>query len=87
MFLDATNRLSQKGSSGACRRSGLPKKGDEGDFQANARILVKYYRLSLEDREEGESGSITNQRRLVEGYLQGHRDLSAMESRELSDDG
>ena len=48
---------------------------------------MKYYRLSLEDREEGESGSITNQRRLVEGYLQGHRDLSAMESRELSDDG
>ena len=41
---------------------------------------MKYYRLSLEDREEGESGSITNQRRLVEGYLQGHRDLSAMET-------
>ena len=43
---------------------------------------MKYYRLSLEDREEGESGSITNQRRLVEGYLQGHREIGRASCRE-----
>ena len=34
------------------------------------RLLVKYYRLSLEDEADGESNSIRNQRKLIEDYVE-----------------
>lgn len=52
------------------------------------KLLVGYYRLSMEDdSSEKESNSIMNQRMLVRDYVFGHADLSAMEFRELYDDG
>ncbi len=51
------------------------------------RLLVKYYRLSLEDEEDGESNSIRNQRRLIEDYVEEKDDLRELTSIELSDDG
>lgn len=51
------------------------------------RLLVKYYRLSLEDEEDGESNSIRNQRKLIEDYVAGKEDLEKLASLELSDDG
>lgn len=55
---------------------------------AESKLLVGYYRLSMEDdSSEKESNSITNQRMLVRDYVSGHADLSAMEFRELYDDG
>lgn len=55
---------------------------------AENKLLVGYYRLSMEDgSSEKESNSITNQRLLVRDYITGHADLSALEFRELYDDG
>ena len=51
------------------------------------KILVKYYRLSLEDQNPGESDSIANQRSLIEDYIKGHSDLCDLVAVELSDDG
>ncbi len=53
----------------------------------NEKFLIKYYRLSLEDREMGESDSIVNQRSLLEDYVAEHEDIRDMASLELSDDG
>ncbi len=51
------------------------------------RLLIKYYRLSLEDEADGESNSIKNQRRLIEAYVEEREDLRELASLELSDDG
>ena len=51
------------------------------------RLLVKYYRLSLEDEADGESNSIRNQRKLIEDYVEEREDLRELTSLELSDDG
>lgn len=78
MFPDVINRSSQRNNFGEYGKSGQPEED---------KILVKYYRLSLEEKEKGESGSIANQRRLVEDYLAKCVDLAAMTALELSDDG
>ncbi len=51
------------------------------------RLLVKYYRLSMEDEADGESNSIRNQRKLIEDYVEEREDLRELTSLELSDDG
>lgn len=51
------------------------------------RVLVRYFRLSLEDEREGESDSISNQRKLVDNFIEAQDDLRCMESIELVDDG
>lgn len=50
-------------------------------------LLVKYYRLSLEDQNAGESNSIGNQRKLIEDYVKRESCLRNMPSLELADDG
>lgn len=56
-------------------------------MKSEDRILVKYYRISLEDLKLGESDSIGNQRCLIEEYIKERADLCNMVSVELSDDG
>jgi len=50
-------------------------------------LLIKYYRLSLEDQDTKESNSIINQRKLIENYVEEREDLKVSDSLELSDDG
>ena len=47
------------------------------------RLLVKYYRLSLEDEADRESNSIRNQRKLIEDYVEEREDLRELGSLEL----
>lgn len=56
-------------------------------MKGEGRLLVKYYRLSLEDPGSEESNSIANQRKLVEDYVMEKEDLWGMPSLELADDG
>lgn len=56
-------------------------------MKRESRLLVKYYRLSLEDPGSEESNSIANQRKLVEDYVTEKGDLWGMPSLELADDG
>lgn len=56
-------------------------------MEKDSRLLVKYYRLSLEDQKMGESNSIVNQRKLVEDYVIKREDLYTMPCLELTDDG
>ena len=56
-------------------------------MKRESRLLVKYYRLSLEDPGSEESNSIVNQRRLVEDYVTERGDLWEMPGLELVDDG
>jgi len=49
--------------------------------------IYKYYRLSLDDENEVESNSITNQRQIVESHLATIPELSDMPSIEAIDDG
>ena len=49
------------------------------------RLLVKYYRLSLEDEADRESNSIRNQRKLIEDYVSAHPDIELVSER--VDDG
>lgn len=56
-------------------------------MKRESRLLVKYYRLSLEDPGSEESNSIVNQRRLVEDYVTEREDLWEMPGLELVDDG
>lgn len=52
------------------------------------KLLIGYYRLSMEDdSSEKDSNSITNQRMLVNNFVQGNQDLSRMKFKELYDDG
>lgn len=52
--------------------------------------VAKYLRLSDEDREKEsgtESGSIRNQRDLIDNYLDSHDEFHSWERIELCDDG
>ena len=51
------------------------------------RVLIGYYRLSLEDDLDGESNSIRNQRMLVKDYISTIPELAAMPFQEFYDDG
>ena len=42
------------------------------------RLLIGYYRLSMEDDTDNESNSITNQRLLIKDYISTIPELSAM---------
>ena len=57
-----------------------------------AGVIAVYVRISLEDvdkneKEKAESCSLINQKRLIEAYIQSHKDLSAMTVSCFSDDG
>lgn len=51
------------------------------------KLLIGYYRLSMEDDAERESNSITNQRLLVKDYIANTRELAVMPFQEFYDDG
>lgn len=51
------------------------------------KILIGYYRLSMEDDSEGESNSIINQRKLIKDYISNIPELAAMPFQEFYDDG
>ncbi|WP_369283662.1 recombinase family protein [Oscillibacter sp. GMB15532] len=50
-------------------------------------LLARYIRLSQEDENEGESNSITNQRELLNAFIENTPDLSQYEVVEFCDDG
>ena len=54
---------------------------------ADNRLLIGYYRLSMEDDTDNESNSITNQRLLIKDYISTIPELSAMPYQEFYDDG
>lgn len=56
-------------------------------MNTTVKFLIKYYRLSLEDKSEGESGSIRNQRSIIETYIRNTQELADKKSREFIDDG
>lgn len=56
-------------------------------MEIKKRVLIRYFRLSLEDEREGESDSISNQRKLVDAFIEAQDNLRYMESIELVDDG
>lgn len=52
------------------------------------KLLIGYYRLSMEDdSSEKDSNSITNQRMLVTDFVQANHELARMQFKELYDDG
>lgn len=51
------------------------------------KLLIGYYRLSVEDDSEEESNSIANQRKLIKDYISTIPELAAMPFREFYDDG
>ena len=51
------------------------------------RLLIGYYRLSMEDDTDNESNSITNQRLLIKDYISAIPELLAMPYQEFYDDG
>lgn len=51
------------------------------------KLLIGYYRLSMEDDADRESNSITNQRLLVKDYIANTRELAVMPFQEFYDDG
>ena len=40
---------------------------------SDQKMIIGYYRLSMEDDSEGESNSIMNQRKLIKDYIAGIR--------------
>ena len=54
---------------------------------SDQKMIIGYYRLSMEDDSEGESNSIMNQRKLIKDYIAGIPELSAMPFQEYYDDG
>ena len=54
---------------------------------SNQKMIIGYYRLSMEDDSEGESNSIINQRKLVKDYISNIPELAAMPFQEFYDDG
>ena len=54
---------------------------------SNQKMLIGYYRLSLEDGSAGESNSIINQRKLVKDYISHIPELSELPFQEFYDDG
>lgn len=51
------------------------------------RLLIGYYRLSMEDDTDNESNSITNQRLLIKDYISAVPELAVMPYQEFYDDG
>lgn len=45
---------------------------------SDQKLIIGYYRLSMEDDSEGESNSIINQRKLVKDYISNISELAAM---------
>lgn len=54
---------------------------------SDQKLLIGYYRLSMEDGTDGESNSIINQRKLIKDYISSIPELAAMPFREFYDDG
>ena len=54
---------------------------------SDQKLIIGYYRLSMEDDSEGESNSIINQRKLVKDYISNIPELVAMPFQEFYDDG
>lgn len=54
---------------------------------SNQKLIIGYYRLSMEDDSEGESNSIINQRKLVKDYISNIPELASMPFQEFYDDG
>lgn len=50
-----------------------PTKEDKNMVRATDKITALYCRLSQEDALDGESNSVTNQRRILEAYAREHR--------------
>ena len=42
---------------------------------SDQKLIIGYYRLSMEDASEGESNSIINQRSLIEDYVKDKQDI------------
>lgn len=53
----------------------------------DSRLLIGYYRLSVEDDADKESNSITNQRLLIKDYISAVPELAVMPYQEFCDDG
>lgn len=45
---------------------------------SDQKLIIGYYRLSMEDDSEGESNSIINQRKLVKDYISHIPELAAI---------
>ena len=54
---------------------------------SDQKLIIGYYRLSMEDDSEGESNSIINQRKLVKDYISNIPELASMPFQEFYDDG
>ena len=54
---------------------------------SNQKMLIGYYRLSLEDGSAGESNSIINQRKLIKDYISHIPELAELPFQEFYDDG
>ena len=54
---------------------------------SDQKLIIGYYRLSMEDDSEEESNSIINQRKLVKDYISNIPELVAMPFQEFYDDG
>lgn len=54
---------------------------------SDQKLIIGYYRLSMEDDSEGESNSIINQRKLVKDYISNVPELASMPFQEFYDDG
>ena len=51
---------------------------------SDQKLIIGYYRLSMEDDSEGESNSIINQRKLVKDYISHIPELAAMQFRSFT---
>jgi len=56
-------------------------------IKVDERYLIKYLRLSLEDDNINESGSISNQRSLLDDFILKDESLQGMKCLEMADDG
>ena len=54
---------------------------------SDQKLIIGYYRLSMENNSEGESNSIINQRKLVKDYISNIPELASMPFQEFYDDG
>ena len=54
---------------------------------SEGKVVIGYYRLSMEDDSQRESNSIINQRKLVKDYISHSPELATMPFREFYDDG
>ena len=50
---------------------------------SDQKLIIGYYRLSMEDDSEGESNSIINQRKLVKDYISNIPELASMPFQEF----